>query len=161
MEPIESYETSAYNNTVTPGTYPKEKKLLSTYLNLYFLFIRLENRVGFALIDGVWGLVRCSWELWRLDCSNWKSEAGRCTLLLVITPKHVAVTDVQRHSKYRSFSCCTRTAAPSHFTAGHNQMTFRTGSGPIITTVNWVRSLSQRCSQVPSLLVLEDRFERV
>ena len=28
MEPIESSETSAYNNTLTPGTYPKEKKLL-------------------------------------------------------------------------------------------------------------------------------------
>ena len=27
MEPIESSETSAYNNTLTPGTYPKEKKL--------------------------------------------------------------------------------------------------------------------------------------
>jgi len=26
MEPIESSETSAYNNTLTPGTYPKEKK---------------------------------------------------------------------------------------------------------------------------------------
>ena len=29
MEPIESSETSAYNNTLTPGTYPKEKKLQS------------------------------------------------------------------------------------------------------------------------------------
>jgi len=28
MEPIESSETSAYINTLTPGTYPKEKKLL-------------------------------------------------------------------------------------------------------------------------------------
>ena len=27
MEPIESSETSAYINTLTPGTYPKEKKL--------------------------------------------------------------------------------------------------------------------------------------
>ena len=27
MEPIESSETSAYNNTLTPETYPKEKKL--------------------------------------------------------------------------------------------------------------------------------------
>ena len=27
VEPIESSETSAYNNTLTPGTYPKEKKL--------------------------------------------------------------------------------------------------------------------------------------
>jgi len=26
MEPIESSETSAYSNTLTPGTYPKEKK---------------------------------------------------------------------------------------------------------------------------------------
>jgi len=31
MEPIESSETSAYNNTVTPGTYPKEKKLQSKH----------------------------------------------------------------------------------------------------------------------------------
>ena len=31
MEPIESSETSAYNNTLTPGTYPKEKKLLSKH----------------------------------------------------------------------------------------------------------------------------------
>jgi len=29
MEPIESFETSAYINTLTPGTYPKEKKLQS------------------------------------------------------------------------------------------------------------------------------------
>ena len=29
MEPIESSETSAYINTLTPGTYPKEKKLQS------------------------------------------------------------------------------------------------------------------------------------
>ena len=28
MEPTESSKTSAYNNTLTPGTYPKEKKLL-------------------------------------------------------------------------------------------------------------------------------------
>ena len=27
MEPTESSETSTYNNTLTPGTYPKEKKL--------------------------------------------------------------------------------------------------------------------------------------
>ena len=27
MEPIESSETSAYSNTLTPGTYPKDKKL--------------------------------------------------------------------------------------------------------------------------------------
>ena len=31
MEPIESSETSAYINTVTPGTYPKEKKLQSKH----------------------------------------------------------------------------------------------------------------------------------
>jgi hypothetical protein len=31
MEPIESSETSAYNNTMTPGTYPKEKKLQSKH----------------------------------------------------------------------------------------------------------------------------------
>ena len=33
MEPIESSETSAYNNTLTPWTYPKEKKLTGCYLN--------------------------------------------------------------------------------------------------------------------------------
>ena len=31
MEPIESSETSAYNNTLAPGTYPKEKKLQSKH----------------------------------------------------------------------------------------------------------------------------------
>jgi len=31
MEPIESSETSAYNNTLTPGTYPKEKELQSKH----------------------------------------------------------------------------------------------------------------------------------
>ena len=31
MEPIDSSETSAYNNTLTPGTYPKEKKLQSKH----------------------------------------------------------------------------------------------------------------------------------
>jgi len=31
MEPIEGSETSAYNNTLTPGTYPKEKKLQSKH----------------------------------------------------------------------------------------------------------------------------------
>ena len=31
MKPIESSETSAYNNTLTPGTYPKEKKLQSKH----------------------------------------------------------------------------------------------------------------------------------
>ena len=31
MEPIESSETSAYNNTLTPGTYPKEKKLQDNF----------------------------------------------------------------------------------------------------------------------------------
>ena len=31
MEPIESSETSAYNNTLTPWTYPKEKKLQSKH----------------------------------------------------------------------------------------------------------------------------------
>jgi len=44
MELIESTETSAYNNTLTPGTYPKEKKLQSKHgeslkltILLYFL----------------------------------------------------------------------------------------------------------------------------
>jgi hypothetical protein len=31
MEPIESSETSTYINTLTPGTYPKEKKLQSKH----------------------------------------------------------------------------------------------------------------------------------
>jgi len=31
MEPIGSSETSAYNNTLTPGTYPKERKLQSKH----------------------------------------------------------------------------------------------------------------------------------
>ena len=31
MEPIESSETSAYINTLTPGTYPEEKKLQSKH----------------------------------------------------------------------------------------------------------------------------------
>ena len=31
MEPIESSETSGYNNTLTPGTYSKEKKLESKH----------------------------------------------------------------------------------------------------------------------------------
>jgi len=31
MEPIESSETSAYNNTLMPGAYPKEKKLQSKH----------------------------------------------------------------------------------------------------------------------------------
>jgi len=31
MEPIESSETSAYINTLTPGTYPKDKKLQSKH----------------------------------------------------------------------------------------------------------------------------------
>ena len=31
MEPIESSETSAYNNKLTPGTDPKEKKLQSKH----------------------------------------------------------------------------------------------------------------------------------
>ena len=31
MEPIESSETSAYINTLTPGTYPKENKLQSKH----------------------------------------------------------------------------------------------------------------------------------
>ena len=30
MEPIESSETSAYINTLTPGTYPKEEKKETT-----------------------------------------------------------------------------------------------------------------------------------
>ena len=35
MEPTESSETSAYINTLTPGTYPKEKKL-QTWKSLKF-----------------------------------------------------------------------------------------------------------------------------
>ena len=31
MEPKESSETSSYINTLTPGTYPKEKKLQSKH----------------------------------------------------------------------------------------------------------------------------------
>ena len=38
MEPIESSETSAYINTLTPGTYPKEKKLQP--VNMYTVFER-------------------------------------------------------------------------------------------------------------------------
>ena len=38
MDPIESSETSAYINTLTPGTYPKEKKLRSIiYLQAEFI----------------------------------------------------------------------------------------------------------------------------
>ena len=37
MEPIESSETSAYINTLTPGTYPKVKKLQcdSNFITIY------------------------------------------------------------------------------------------------------------------------------
>ena len=43
MEPIESSETSAYNNTLTPGTYPKEKKLQSKHGE------SLKSRIGNTL----------------------------------------------------------------------------------------------------------------
>ena len=43
MEPIESSETSAYINTLTPGTYPKENKLQSQ-------FIPLQNVVYFITL---------------------------------------------------------------------------------------------------------------
>ena len=49
MEPIESSKTSAYNNTLTPGTYPKEKKLQSKHseslksrINVLFTNVVLE-----------------------------------------------------------------------------------------------------------------------
>jgi len=35
MEPIESSETLVYNNTLTPGTYPKEKKLQVGHMLLF------------------------------------------------------------------------------------------------------------------------------
>ena len=46
MEPIESSETSAYINTLTPGTYPKEKKLrcfLCLWLSTSFPFQLLKH----------------------------------------------------------------------------------------------------------------------
>ena len=52
MEPIESSETSAYINTLTPGTYPKEKKLQNVHsftvnVNLAsWLIIKSRNSVG-------------------------------------------------------------------------------------------------------------------
>ena len=47
MEPIESSETSAYINTLTPGSYPKEKKLQVT---ISLRFVRMEQ-VGWHWID--------------------------------------------------------------------------------------------------------------
>ena len=55
MEPIESSETSAYNNTLTPGTYRKEKKLRIPSLRkdlmtgLFHYSVYLENAA--AAID--------------------------------------------------------------------------------------------------------------
>ena len=46
---------------------------------------------------------------------------------------------VHRHSKSWSFSCCTGTAAPSHFTAGHNQVTFLLEMAPEIRL--WIELL--------------------
>ena len=47
MEPIKSSETSAYINTLTPGTYPKEKKVQSKHgeslkSRIFTIFIELE-----------------------------------------------------------------------------------------------------------------------
>ena len=92
-----------------------------------------------------------SWEVRGLDCSNWKSVARRCTLLLIVTPKRLTVTDVHRTSIQWSF-CCTCTSAPSHFTAGHKQVTFLTGIDPRNTVMSWVLRVSQRYSRVPFLL---------
>ena len=49
MEPIESSETSAYNNTLTPGTYPKEKKLQCKY----WLFFQIKKKINDVLINNV------------------------------------------------------------------------------------------------------------
>ena len=47
MEPIESSETSAYINTLTPGTYPKEKKLQSKHGE------SLKSRISCRIFDNV------------------------------------------------------------------------------------------------------------
>ena len=47
MEPIESSETSAYINTLTPGTYPKEKKLQSKHGE------SLKSRICLFLINSI------------------------------------------------------------------------------------------------------------
>ena len=60
METIESSEMSAYNNTLTPGTYPKEKKLQSKHGE------SLKSRkIRFVELETIWLLsVRCLFSIW-------------------------------------------------------------------------------------------------
>jgi len=66
METIESSETSAYNNTLTPGTYPKEEKLQSKHGE------SLKSRLFLIhkLVD------------WRVLETNMQSAKAACTVCL-------------------------------------------------------------------------------
>ena len=68
MEPVESSETSAYNNKLTPGTYPKEKKLQSKHGE------SLKSRICYNLLSVgetcVESLVTFGEQFYYWDCCN-------------------------------------------------------------------------------------------
>ena len=68
MEPKESSETSAYINTLTPGTYPKETKLQSKHGE------SLKSRIKVNLFIFKHYFVKGEVEVQILDFLTWSRE---------------------------------------------------------------------------------------
>jgi hypothetical protein len=60
----------------------------------------MENRVGFALVDSVWEAGALIVRSVGIGLFELKVRSRQVHVAGLLTPKHVAVTDVQRHSKH-------------------------------------------------------------
>ena len=95
MERIESSETSAYINTLTPGTYPKEKKLQSKHSKSLKsrTFIFLYHWPSLYMKINTYTYKQCL----SSDSTQWCTVKFRITFLCT-TWGHIVWVDVYFHS---------------------------------------------------------------
>ena len=86
MEPIESSETSAYINTLTPGTYPKEKKLQGCVMLVVFpLWQWLHDRAWMLRYTRISFLVFNQWRYFRFIPTVFKHPVSSLINTLLVT----------------------------------------------------------------------------
>ena len=106
MEPIESSETLAYINTLTPGTYPKEKKLQHcSFESIYS--VRVNGRQYFVAYHLPSFLGLCI-SLFSKLCTS-----GVATPSLAVLGTFISFNSKEPHSLYKLFSLLTHCAPMS------------------------------------------------
>ena len=117
MEPIESSETSAYINTLTPGTYPKEKKLHFRNLILIISYI-----IQARHLEG--NLKR------EKKKSTNSAEKSQCFNMLTKIISHISLQDTAGRLK-KGLSCsedfCTNASSWWWFSMNLNTISYTQG----------------------------------